>query len=161
MPLVKQGMKVDFRAASGGDGRVFHGKIRYVGPSVRRQSRDAIVEAVFANETHELRPGMFVTARVALGEQVLPAVPSKAVRADGALSHVFVAAGGRLEDRLVQAGEPAGRSGADRQRPQGGRTGRRRADPRRARRRQGQVRAPCSGSPVSASGVRSSRPSSS
>jgi len=105
--LVKQGMKVDFRAASGGgDGRVFHGKIRYVGPSVRRQSRDAIVEAVFANETHELRPGMFVTARVALGEQVLPSVPSKAVRADGALRHVFVAAGGRLEDRLVQAGEP-------------------------------------------------------
>ena len=106
VPLVKQGMKVDFRAASGGDGRVFHGKIRYVGPSVRRQSRDAIVEAVFANETHELRPGMFVTARLALGEQVLPAVPSKAVRADGALRHVFVAAGGRLEDRLVQAGEP-------------------------------------------------------
>jgi membrane fusion protein (multidrug efflux system) len=106
VPLVKQGMKVNFRAASGGDGRVFHGKIRYVGPSVRRQSRDAIVEAVFANETHELRPGMFVTARLALGEQVLPSVPSKAVRADGALKHVFVAAGGRLEDRLVQAGEP-------------------------------------------------------
>ena len=104
--LVKQGMKVDFRVTSGGDGRVFHGKIRYVGPSVRRQSRDAIVEAVFTNETHELRPGMFVTARLALGEQVLPAVPSKAVRADGALRHVYVAAGGRLEDRLVQAGEP-------------------------------------------------------
>ena len=33
-------------------------------------------------------------------------MPSKAVRADGALKHVFVAAGGRLEDRLVQAGEP-------------------------------------------------------
>jgi multidrug efflux pump subunit AcrA (membrane-fusion protein) len=75
---------------------------------VRRQSRDAIVEAVFSNPTHELRPGMFVTARITLGEQTLPAVPAKAVRADGTLKHVFVATAGRLEDRLVQAGEPIG-----------------------------------------------------
>jgi membrane fusion protein, multidrug efflux system len=107
VPFVKQGMKVDFRTSGGGD-KVYYGKIRYVGPSVRRQSRDAIVEAEFANEKKELRPGMFVTARITLGEQSLPAVPAKAVRADGALRHVFVATGGRLEDRLVQAGEPVG-----------------------------------------------------
>ena len=105
VPFVKQGMQVDFRTSGGGD-KVYYGKIRYVGPSVRRQSRDAIVEAVFANEKKDLRPGMFVTARITLGEQSLPAVPAKAVRADGALRHVFVATGGRLEDRLVQAGEP-------------------------------------------------------
>ena len=107
VPFVKQGMQVDFRTSGGGD-KVYYGKIRYVGPSVRRQSRDAIVEAVFANEKKDLRPGMFVTARITLGEQSLPAVPAKAVRADGALRHVFVATGGRLEDRLVQAGEPHG-----------------------------------------------------
>jgi membrane fusion protein (multidrug efflux system) len=61
---------------------------------------------VFTNESHELRPGMFVTARIALGEQTLPAVPAKAIKEDGTLKHVFVATGGRLEDRLVQAGEP-------------------------------------------------------
>ena len=54
---------------------------------------------------HDLRPGMFVTAKLALGEQSLPAVPETAVRADGTLRHVFVAQGGRLEDRLVQAAE--------------------------------------------------------
>jgi membrane fusion protein (multidrug efflux system) len=109
IPFVRQGMLVDFRTSGGGGGdKLYHGKIRYVGPSVRRQSRDAIVEAVFANQTHELRPGMFVTARIALGEQTLPAVPAKAVRADGTLKHVFVATAGRLEDRLVQAGEPIG-----------------------------------------------------
>jgi membrane fusion protein (multidrug efflux system) len=106
--LVKQGMLIDFRTSGAGSDKLYHGKIRYVGPSVRRQSRDAIVEAVFANDNHELRPGMFVTARLALGEQSLPAVPAKAVRADGTLRHVFVATGGRLEDRLVQAGEPVG-----------------------------------------------------
>ena len=106
--MVRQGMQMDFRTSGGGDGRLYHGKIRYVGPSVRRQSRDAIVEAVFTNEKKELRPGMFVTARLALGEQTLPAVPAKAVRADGTLKHVFVATGGRLEDRIVQAAEPLG-----------------------------------------------------
>jgi membrane fusion protein, multidrug efflux system len=101
---VRQGMQVDFRTS--GSSKLYHGKIRYVGPSVRKQSRDAVVEAVFTNESHELRPGMFVTARIALGEQTLPAVPAKAIKEDGTLKHVFVATGGRLEDRLVQAGEP-------------------------------------------------------
>jgi membrane fusion protein (multidrug efflux system) len=105
--LVKQGMQVDFRTA-GDSGRLFHGKIRYVGPAVRKQSRDAVVEAVFANDDHDLRPGMFVTARLAVGEQELPAVPTAAVRADGNLRHVFVNVSGRLEDRLVQTAETLG-----------------------------------------------------
>ncbi len=108
IPNVKQGMLVDFQVGSAEGSRRYHGKIRYVGPSVRRQSRDAVVEAVFANESHDLRPGMFVTARLAIGEQTLPSVPAKAVRSEGSLRHVFVAVGGRLEDRLVQAGEAQG-----------------------------------------------------
>jgi membrane fusion protein (multidrug efflux system) len=109
VPMVRQGMQLDFRAASAeGGGRVYHGKIRYVGPVVRQQSRDAIVEAVFDNDVHDLRPGMFVTARLPVGEQSLPAVPAGALRADGTLRHVYVAVGGRLEDRLVQAGEAQG-----------------------------------------------------
>jgi membrane fusion protein (multidrug efflux system) len=108
VPNVRQGMLVDFRTSGGPGGKLYHGKIRYVGPSVRKQSRDAVVEAVFSNDDHELRPGMFVTARLALGEQNLPSVPATAVRADGALRHVFVAVGGRLEDRLVQAGDAQG-----------------------------------------------------
>lgn len=106
IPQVRQGMEVDFRTAGDGGGRLYHGKIRYVGPAVRKQSRDAIVEAVFQNDAHDLRPGMFVTARLAVGEQPLPAVPASAVRADGNLRHVFVAVGGRLEDRLVQTSDP-------------------------------------------------------
>ena len=106
--LVRQGMQVDFRTAGDSGGRVYHGKIRYVGPSVRKQSRDSVVEAVFSNDDHDLRPGMFVTARLAVGEQELPAVPTTAVRSDGTLRHVFVDVSGRLEDRLVQAGDALG-----------------------------------------------------
>ena len=102
---VHQGMTVDFRVAANDGGHVYQGKIRYVGPSVRQQTRDAVVEAVVDNGTHDLRPGMFVTAKVALGERTLPGVPETAVRLDGVQHHVFVEVGGRLEDRLVQVAD--------------------------------------------------------
>jgi membrane fusion protein (multidrug efflux system) len=99
---IKQGMVVDFHTAANDNGPAYRGKIRYIGPSVRAQTRDAVVEAAIENPGHDLRPGMFVTAKVALGEQTLPAVPASAVRADGTLRHVFTVTEGRLEDHLVQ-----------------------------------------------------------
>src|SRR5206468_2705688 len=89
---VRQGMTVEFRAA--GTDKPIHGRIRYIGPSVRKQTRDAVVEAVVDNASHDLRPGMFVTAQLALGEQMLPAVPASAVRAEGTLRHVFLVSAG-------------------------------------------------------------------
>jgi membrane fusion protein (multidrug efflux system) len=105
---IRPGMTVDFHTAGDSNtaGAGHRGRIRYIGPSVRRQTRDAIVEAVVENGGHDLRPGMFVSAQLTLGEQSLPSVPETAVRAEGTLRHVFVAQGGRLEDRLVQAAEP-------------------------------------------------------
>ena len=105
---IRQGMMVDFHTASNDNGPAYHGKIRYVGPSVRAQTRDAVVEAAIDNQGHDLRPGMFVTARLALGEQTLPAVPASAVRADGTLRHVFTVTDGRLEDHLVQVADARG-----------------------------------------------------
>jgi len=99
---VRQDMPIDFRLAAASDGKTYHGRIRYVGPAVRKQTRDGVVEAVVDNADNELRPGMFVTASLALGEQTVPAVPEKAIVADGALRHVFVVVGGRIEDRVVQ-----------------------------------------------------------
>ena len=100
--LVKQGAPITFRLASAKKDTVFKGQIRYIGPAVRQQTRDAVVEALVENPSHELRPGMFVTAELALGEQVLPTVPRSAVRVDGTERHVFVLSGDRLEERLVQ-----------------------------------------------------------
>jgi len=105
---VKQGMEVEFTTAAGDRGVRYKGKIRYVGPSVRQQTRDAIVEAVVDNPNHALRPGMFVTAQLSLGEQPVAAVPRTAVRSEGSQRHLFVALNGRLEDRLVQAADPRG-----------------------------------------------------
>jgi membrane fusion protein (multidrug efflux system) len=100
---IKQGMTVEFRTAA--NGRTVRGRVRYVGPAVRKQTRDAIIEAVVDNAGHDLRPGMFVSAELALGQQTLPAVPETAVRAEGTLRHVFLVQAGRVEDRLVQVGD--------------------------------------------------------
>jgi membrane fusion protein (multidrug efflux system) len=105
---VKQGMAIDFHTAADNSGPAYRGKVRYVGPSVRRQTRDAVVEATVENQGHDLRPGMFVTARLALGERTLPAVPASAVRAEGPLRHVFMVVDGRLEDHLVQVADTQG-----------------------------------------------------
>jgi membrane fusion protein (multidrug efflux system) len=105
---IKQGQTIDFRLASGKRDAVYHGRIRYVGPSVRQQTRDAVVEAIVDNPGHELRPGMFVTAEVALGEQALPSVPQTAVRNDGTQRFVFVVSDGRIEQRLVQVSAARG-----------------------------------------------------
>lgn len=101
---IRQGMTVEFSTAAVGD-TAHRGRVRYIGPSVRKQTRDAVVEALVDNAGHDLRPGMFVTARLSLGEQSLPAVPEAAVRADGSLRHVFLIQGGRVEDRLIQVAD--------------------------------------------------------
>jgi membrane fusion protein (multidrug efflux system) len=105
LAAIRHGMTIDFRTT--GD-KSYRGRIRYIGPAVRQQTRDALIEAVVENGAHDLRPGMFVTARLELGEQSLPGIPDTAVRVDGTQRHVFVSVGGRLEDRLVQVGDARG-----------------------------------------------------
>jgi membrane fusion protein (multidrug efflux system) len=105
---VKSGAPIEFRVVAHGNDTRYRGSIRYIGPAVRQQSRDAVVEAVVDNPAHELRPGMFVTAEVALGEQSLPAVPRSALRNDGGQQRLFVAVAGRLEERVVQVADARG-----------------------------------------------------
>jgi membrane fusion protein (multidrug efflux system) len=105
---VRQGMTVEFRTAANEGGHAYQGKVRYIGPSVRQATRDALIEAVVENPSHELRPGMFVTAKLALGQHTVPGIPATAVRTEGTQQHIFVDVGGRLEDRLVQVGEARG-----------------------------------------------------
>jgi membrane fusion protein, multidrug efflux system len=89
-------------------GETFHGKIRYVGPAVRRQSRDLLVEAVVANKERRLMPGMFATARLVTGTDAQPVIPQTAVKHDNEVDRVFVVTGGRIEERLVALGSRQG-----------------------------------------------------
>jgi membrane fusion protein (multidrug efflux system) len=105
---VSEGQTVTFRVASFGD-REFPAKVQYVGPAVRRASRDLVVEAILDNADHKLRPGLFAAARVELGSASTPVVPLTALRDEGAARRVFVVnRENHLEERIVEAGDAMG-----------------------------------------------------
>jgi membrane fusion protein (multidrug efflux system) len=104
VPAVTAAGDVVFQVAAF-PGERFHAKVRYVGPAVRRQTRDLVVEAVVANPGHRLLPGMFATARLLTGAAPQPVVPADAIKHDGEVDRAFVVSKGRVEERLVALGE--------------------------------------------------------
>lgn len=101
---VQVGQDVRFDVA-GFDKQSFAGTIKYIGPSLRTETRDLVVEAVIANKDGVLKPGNFAVAKVTLGEVPTPVVPRAAIRDDGETYRAFVVKEkGTLEERLVQLG---------------------------------------------------------
>jgi multidrug efflux pump subunit AcrA (membrane-fusion protein) len=87
-------------------GRRFEGTVRYVSPALESDQRALTVEAVVRNPAHELKPGLFATARIELAARTPGLlVPSTAVRTTTGTSRVFVVAGGRAEERIVTVGQ--------------------------------------------------------
>jgi len=91
-------------------GKTFTGKIRYVSPSLKADSRALVIEAVVPNETGDLKPGLFATAQIEQASST-PAllVPSTAIRTITGTSRVYVVSGaGTVEERIVTTGQTAG-----------------------------------------------------
>src|SRR5262245_55259921 len=89
---------------------VFSGKVRFVSPSLKSDQRALTVEAIAPNADGRLKPGLFATA---LLEHPSPApailVPASAVETVAGTSRVYVvAAGERIEERIVTIGEKVG-----------------------------------------------------
>ena len=105
--LIGRNMAVQFHTANDENGPPLRAMVRYVGPAVRRASRDLVIEAIVENPDRKLRAGLFVVARLDLGERPALVVPAAAIRDDGSTKRVYVAGAGekRLEERLVQVGE--------------------------------------------------------
>jgi len=99
-----EGRAVRFKVASFPD-REFSGSLQYIGPALRRASRDLIVEAVADNADHVLRPGMFASAKIEVGTYQAPVVPASAVRDEESTRRVFVVKDGQLEERVVEIGD--------------------------------------------------------
>jgi RND family efflux transporter MFP subunit len=87
-------------------GKSFPGRVRFVSPAVKADSRSLVVEAVVANPDGVLKPGFFASARI---ENALPTpallVPKTAVRTVSGTDRVFVATGDRVEERIVTLGQ--------------------------------------------------------
>ncbi len=104
---VKEGAAVSFTVAAYPD-RPFQGTIRRVGAAVREATRDVVVEATVPNADRALRPGMFATAKVVVGEAPAPVVPRSALVAKEGLTHAFVVVDRRVEERVVRTGPEQG-----------------------------------------------------
>jgi len=104
---VQKGQEVEFTLTAA-PSVVHRTTVTYVGPALRRGTRDLVVEALVPNPGNQLIPGQFATVKLKLGDVALPVVPRTAVRADGSESRIFVVNDGRLEERLVQLGEAVG-----------------------------------------------------
>jgi RND family efflux transporter MFP subunit len=89
---------------------VFTAKVRFVSPALKSDRRALTVEAVAPNADGRLKPGLFATALLQQRAPV-PAmlVPASAVETVAGTSRVFViAAGDRIEERIVTLGEKLG-----------------------------------------------------
>jgi RND family efflux transporter MFP subunit len=102
---VKVGASVTFQVDAF-PGREFTGTVRYVSPSLETNRRALTVEAVVPNQSGDLKPGFFATARVEQPEKA-PAVmvPVDAVQTTSGTSRVFVVNGDTVEERIVTTGQ--------------------------------------------------------
>jgi RND family efflux transporter MFP subunit len=105
---VQRDQRVEVRVDAFPD-RVFAGTIRYISAAVRADTRSLIAEAVIPNEDGALRPGLFATARIAVGtRRAAVAVPLRAVLSEAGTSRVFVVADGRAQERVVTVAQRDG-----------------------------------------------------
>lgn len=104
---ISKGMQIDYWLASDPH-KVFTTNVKFVSSLVRKSSRDMVIEAVIPKPDAALRPGMFVQARVHLGERTLPVVPKTALLNMGEEYRIFVVDDGKLHERLVQIGPEVG-----------------------------------------------------
>jgi membrane fusion protein (multidrug efflux system) len=104
---VHPGLAVSFESVAV-PGRVFTATVKYMGGEIRAATRDLVVEAVTDNHDHALLPGMFVTARLPIGETTLPVVPAKALVERDGNETLFAVVDGHLEARVVQLGPKVG-----------------------------------------------------
>lgn len=87
-------------------GREFTGTVRYVSPALEANRRALTVEAVVPNQSGDLKPGLFATARIEQPEKT-PAVmvPVEAVQTTAGTSRVYVVNGDKAEERIVTIGQ--------------------------------------------------------
>ena len=91
-------------------GQTFTGRIRYVSPVLRTDTRALVVEAVVPNDSGQLKPGLFATAQIEQASET-PAVlvPASALLNVTSAARVYlIKADDTAEERLVTTGQVVG-----------------------------------------------------
>ncbi len=106
---VKVGAPVTFQVDAF-QGREFTGTVRYVSPALEANRRALTVEAVVPNQSGDLKPGLFATARIEQPEKSNAVmIPADAVQTAGGTSRVYVVNGDTVEERIVTTGQQVDR----------------------------------------------------
>jgi len=97
---VLPGMPVEIELDAGG--RTFSGEVSRVGPLVSATSHTFPVEALFANDDGEMKPGLFARARIRVGtkEEVF-AIPETAISQVAGVNKIFVVEDGKARARPI------------------------------------------------------------
>ena len=101
--LVRNGVKLGVSVAAW-PGRLFDATVEHVSPALRTMQRDLLVEATAANADGALRPGMFATLEVTMGQEKVPTVPTDAIVADGDVRRLFLVRDGHAFEMVVRTG---------------------------------------------------------
>lgn len=100
---VKEGQSLDVEVSSWPERR-FPATVRFISPALRAQTRDLIIEASAKNDDAALKPGMFATVKLVVGEEEQPTVPLEAIKTDGTVRRLFVAKESRAVELVVKTG---------------------------------------------------------
>jgi membrane fusion protein (multidrug efflux system) len=83
----------------------FMATVRYVAPAVEDRSRTLTVEALIDRPDPRLRPGMFASTRLLVGQEKALAIPERAIGGDRSSPRAWVLNGDRLEERVLSLGD--------------------------------------------------------
>lgn len=100
--MVKEGQSLDVQVSAWN--RSFPAVVRFVSPALRPNTRDLIVEAVAANPDGALRPGMFATVLLLVGEEEQATVPESAIKTEGTVRRMYLARDGHAFELVVRTG---------------------------------------------------------
>jgi len=101
--MVKEGQSLNVHVSSWPD-REFPATVKYVSPALRPNTRDLIIEAEAENHDLALKPGMFASVNLVVGQEQQPTVPVDALRIDGTTRRIFLAKNGSAFEMVVRTG---------------------------------------------------------
>ena len=100
---VKVGQTLNVNVSSYPD-EAFPAEVKFVSPALRTATRDLIIEAEAPNPDGKLRPGMFATVKLMIGEDEQSTVPAEAIKEDGNVRRMFLSRNGSAYEMVVRTG---------------------------------------------------------
>ena len=100
---VKEGQTLELRVASEPD-RGFPATVVFMSPALRANTRDLLIEAKAPNPDALLRPGMFATVEINVGDEKVPTVPEDAILSEGTVHKMFLVRDGKAFEMVVRTG---------------------------------------------------------